>query len=509
MTGFKKPQRRKPRKDNVPERSYSVEELVQQKKRRIERQENSVFLSQLFDKLEDDVQTQVEEDNNTTETEKNEFEPQQAKKEQIEKIELDDDFLLGTDTSDSESEQEEKLEIDKDKRKFLDDEIIEKIEHAVSVGKKQAQNTEWHIPFFKKQEISEPLSLYIDIAVGKKEDFISELSATSEGRKFLLSSDVIPCWYYNGWECPHHIYQWLFEIVATEDNKTTAKSALDLLYTLWFDSVSDMTEREEQYIKLSTFENTLEAYNRLISQRHMPLDQFGWMMEVFSYSIKKFPNHYTFPDKNRVLCLLLRISLDKLGVIVLQSVQKALDQCLSALDKSNWVEQMSEIVQTIVGLVPNTVNQVHLLDAVKPVSEHSRLFKRIMAIVFLEKALQQDMIQQERDYEKKNTIDNEKIMERAIEVFHYPGGLLKQDSIKDYEQYTIRISMLDVAIGTDKDEIDQYSKPLLQLSNELRLIGRKIGTGVGVLQKTMANETIQRLWGRLIYITGEQMSHEA
>jgi hypothetical protein len=48
MSGFKRPQRRKPKKDIVPERSYSVEELVQQKKRRIERQENNALLEQVI-----------------------------------------------------------------------------------------------------------------------------------------------------------------------------------------------------------------------------------------------------------------------------------------------------------------------------------------------------------------------------------------------------------------------------------------------------------------------------
>jgi hypothetical protein len=102
-----------------------------------------------------------------------------------------------------------------------------------------------------------------------------------------------------------------------------------------------MTEREKQYIKLSTFEKALDSYNALISQRHMPLDQFGWMMEVFSYSVKKFLNDYTVPEKNKVVCLLLQISLDKAGSMVLQAIQKAMDQCLSALDQSNWVVQVS------------------------------------------------------------------------------------------------------------------------------------------------------------------------
>jgi hypothetical protein len=126
---------------------------------------------------------------------------------------------------------------------------------------------------------------------------------------------------------------------------------------------------------------------------------------------------------------------------------------------------MSEIVQNVYQLEPNTVNQVHLLDAVKPVSEHSRLFKRIMAITFLEKALEQDIIRHNEETEdiqdhikyEQSGFDNANIIERAIYVFNYPGGLIKKDVIKDYEQYTIRISMLDVAIGSDKNEIDMYS----------------------------------------------------
>lgn len=449
----------------------------------------------------------------------------------VDKIIFDDDYILESDLS---SDDEE--EIKQASRMFLPEEDQEKIVETIEQDKNReiVESTErWNQEFFRSgsKSIRQPGLVSRELGFGQKEIHIAELSATSKGRSFLLSSGCMKDWHRSGWVCPNYIYQWLFEVVALEINKIGAKNALSTLFVLWSLPGSKVEAKiphiyKQRYIQFKTFKSVLLAYDAIPSQliegvlsspeeqdliihannkenfdvsdcRHIPLSQLGWMVKAFSFSVRLWSRAYTYYEIRHVVRLLLQLSLDKTGFLVMQEIQVAIDNCLSAFKETDWETEVKNLSRDICDIVPSTKRQVHLLDSVKTNYGRSRHLRRVIGITCLERCLEQEV---------PGSIDyistDQSLLKQIYEIFSNPKGFFINRENIDYEECWIRVAMLDAAIGIDDDEIRADKEVVLKIANELRTIGLQIGARVGVMKKTLANEMILRVWRRVTHILG-------
>ncbi|KAG2237114.1 hypothetical protein INT48_004616 [Thamnidium elegans] len=465
------------------------------KKQCTERKENAKKLATLFDQLNQTRQELEQKGHYNVEKKK----PLELEPIDLQKITFDDNFMLDTD----QSSDDEDLDLINVAKNHLDQEAQDKIEDAL-VETLQAE-----------QEGRE-----------QKEIHMSELSATSNGRSFLLSTGCIKDWHRSGWVCPNYIYQWLFEVVALESNKMTAKNALSTLFALWALPGTKIDTKlphiyKQRYIQLDTFKSILLAYDAIPSQlvegvlcpkthqrkeqqeqsfnlktsRHIPLSQFGWMIKAFSFSVRLWSKAYTSYEIRHIIRLLLQISIDKTGFLAVQDIQTAIDNCLSAIRESTWETEIKMITNDVCDIVSSTKRQVHLLDSVKTNYERSRYLRRMIGVTCLERCL---------EHEVPNSIDyistDQTLIRQIHQIFSHPKGFFMCREDIDYEEVCIRVSMLDAAIGIDDDEIQRDKDIVLQMAEELRNIGLGIGARLGVIKKTLANEMIQRVWSRISYV---------
>lgn len=301
----------------------------------------------------------------------------------------------------------------------------------------------------------------------------------SRGRAYLLQTGCIKDWFHSGWKCPNYIYQWLFEVVGLEINTITAKNALSTLFELW--SIKD-DMMFEKFIEVTTFKSVLLAYDTIPSQLqtnfastsymsitedeseehvhvitgediqrdNIPLSQLGWMMKAFSFSIRLFTKAYTTAEIRYTIRILLQISIDKTGYLVIQDIQTAIDNCLASLDDSNWETEVKIIVNDICDIIPSSERQMHLVDSVKTMNQRSRYFKRMIGLVGLERCLDKDVPG------GTNYIStNQSMTKQVVQIFNHPQGFFKKTTINnmDYNECYFRVALLDAAIGTDETEI--------------------------------------------------------
>ncbi|CAO3702734.1 unnamed protein product [Rhizopus stolonifer] len=231
--------------------------------------------------------------------------------------------------------------------------------------------------------------------------------------------------------------------------------------------------------------------------RHIPLSQLGLIIKAFGVSVRLWKNSYMPWEIRYTIRILLQLSLDKAGHLVIQEIQTSMDNCLSALKETSWEIDVKNIANDICDMVTSTKQQVHLLDAIKTIDENRHL-RRVIAVTCLERCLVREV---------PGSIDSiptdKGIIKQTAAIFSYPGGFLTQKRDIDYEECWIRIAMLDAAIGTDGSEINREKDTVMIIADGLRLIGLQIGAKIGVMKKTLANEMIQRVWGRISFIVGE------
>ncbi|KAG0779226.1 hypothetical protein G6F16_010955 [Rhizopus arrhizus] len=529
---FRKPVKRSRRllqkdDDSIEHHITNIEDLVKKKKIKVEREKT---LKSLFQELEQERINQEEYDMYGYK------EQQPVELKPIEDIVFDDDYLL-----ESDAEDVEENEIKEAAKGYLQPEEQENLEHVFQRTKEADEihkmETDWKRPFFRSgvKYIRQPCLISRESTCGQKEIHLSELSSTSEGRSFLFASGCMKDWYNSAWKCSHYIYQWLFEVVALEPDKTTARNALSTLLVLWSlpgDRIqSDYPEIfKQRYIKLETFKSVLSAYHALPTElienihadipsynhnmdeimnschqsRHIPLSQLGLMIKAFGFSIRLWRNAYMPWEIRYTIRILLQLSLDKTGHLTIQEIQTSIDNCLSALKETNWEIDVKNIANDICDIVTSTKQQVHLLDAIKTIYDRSHHLRRVIGITCLERCLERDV---------PGSIDNiptdQGLIKQVAAIFDYPGGFFKKRNNIDYEESWIRIAMLDAAIGTDDSEIRCEKDTVLVIADELRLIGLQIGAKLGVMKKTLANEMLQRVWGRISFIIGRDHKIEA
>ncbi|KAI9255463.1 hypothetical protein BY458DRAFT_316530 [Sporodiniella umbellata] len=498
---FKRPTKRTKRltsgkKDEPEPEITSVEDLLTRKKSRIEREKT---LESLFQELE---QEKNQEDWDPACSEQD-----PAKVVLETKILFDDEFLLESD----EEDVLEEVKLKETAKHYLEPEAQHSLEQAFQETKQEKEvhrsETGWKRPFFKSgtKHIRQPCLISKESTPGEKEIHLSELSATSEGRAFLLASGCMKDWHNSAWKCPHYIYQWLFEVVALEPDKTTARNALSTLLALWAlpgerAQAESLEVYQKRYIQLDTFKSVLSAYHAFSSElvdsihrapsvgaqsscieevvdegghhqsRHIPLSQLGLMVKAFGFSVRLWKNAYKPWEIRYTIRLLLQLSLDKAGRLILQEIQTSIDNCLSALKDTSWEIDIKNIANDICDLLVSTKQQVHLLDTVKTIYKRSRQLRRVIGVTCLERCLEEEIPG------SIDTIPTDKgLIQQAAAIFRYPGGFFSQKRDLDYEECWIRIAMLDAAIGTDDNEILLEKETVYIISDELRLIGQQIG----------------------------------
>lgn len=176
---------------------------------------------------------------------------EEKKKNDVNLIVFDDDYMLDSDTSDIEGEEEE---IKKAAKLYLDQGAQDNIDIAIQEAKNAeiVESTDcWNQEFFRagSKSIRQPnlISLQMDKMNSEKEITISELSASkslvvnafklitnlvyidiaSKGRNFLFNLGCMKDWHRGGWICPNYIYQWVFEV-----GKLSFQECFILLYAL-------------------------------------------------------------------------------------------------------------------------------------------------------------------------------------------------------------------------------------------------------------------------------------
>jgi hypothetical protein len=277
-----------------------------------------------------------------------------------------------------------------------------------------------------------------------------------------------------------------FDVVALEPNKLAAKNALSTLFVLWSLPGNRVETRlphiyKQRYIELKTFKTVLLAYDAIPSQlvegvistpedqemvaqaqsiehyddshsRYLPLTQLACMIKAFSFSVRLWSKAYTAYEIRHTVRLLLQMSLDKTGYLVIQEIQTAVDNCLTAMNEATWETEIKTIANDVCDMVTSTRRQVHLLDGVKTINERSRYLRRVIGVTCLERCLEKE-VPGSVDY----ISTDQTIIQQIAQIFGNPGGFFKKRKDMDYEECYIRVAMLDAAIGTDDNEI-RYDK---------------------------------------------------
>ncbi|KAI8067656.1 uncharacterized protein B0P05DRAFT_552445 [Gilbertella persicaria] len=432
----------------------------------------------------------------------------------IHTMEFNDELIMNIHTEQQKAEDKDQIsETVEAARAYLDQDQQENIEMVIQ-------------PFFTHSaQMPEPILISKELGHGQKEIHISELSATSKGRAFLLQSACMKEWYDAGWKCPNYVYQWLFRVIGLEQNKKAAKNAFETLFVLWSLPGSRVDTKlahiyKQRFIDLETFKSVLIAYgasdmletdtimdslnNTHTSTPHLPLSQLGWAIKAFSFSIRLWSKAYTAYQIRYIVRLLLQISLDKAGYLIMQDIQAAIDNCLFAMDYITWETELKAIANDVCDLVHSRRHQFYLFDSIKTIYERSRYLRRILGLVCLERCLEQE-VPGSVDY----ILTNQSIIKQVGHIFTHPQGFfINRPKEMDYEECYIRVAMLDAAIGTHSEEIKRDKEVVLVIAAELKNMSLQMGAKLGVMKKTMANEMIQRVWGRIFYIVGKDTKIE-
>lgn len=296
--------------------------------------------------------------------------------------------------------------------------------------------------------------------------------------------------------------------MALELDKNAAKNALSTLFVLWSLPGSKVETQlpyicKQRYIKISTFKSILLAYDALPAAliegvlldpdsqdteihaknaenydgkqaRHLPVSQLGWMVKALGFSVRLWSKAYTAYEIRYAVRLLVQLSLDETGYLVLQEIQIAIDNCLAGMKAATWETELKTIASDICDIVSSRKRQVHILDCVRTINPRSHYFRRIIAVTCLERSL---------DQEVPGSVDyistDQSLICQIHQIFMNKDGFFMKRNDMDFEECFVRLSMLDAAISVNDDEIREDSKPVLEIADELHKIGLSIGTFKG------------------------------
>ncbi|KAI9317379.1 hypothetical protein BX666DRAFT_1936715 [Dichotomocladium elegans] len=291
------------------------------------------------------------------------------------------------------------------------------------------QKEEYHF-FRRKCRLPDPLWIednypVLETSTRDRENFIYDMSATAEGRKFLLHSGCIRSWFRRDWACPHTLYQWLFQIVAFETDQAVAKHAYETLTALWSNLGAEPAQyvrdedlkgerNQNRHIDIDEFIYVLKNYgavkselaedcngippltNSLLSiedwsgqagEQRIPLNQFMLVLRLFGYSVRNWPEAYRQVGIKYVIRLMFQISLDRVGSFIVRELQDGIESCLSVLSESNWKTEVQMLVNELCTRF-NTVDLQHqLLQVMKPTYDRCIYMRRLIALTSLVQAI--------------------------------------------------------------------------------------------------------------------------
>ncbi|KAG0172281.1 rab32, member RAS oncoprotein [Apophysomyces sp. BC1015] len=497
---------------------YSIASLVSRKRRRIERQETQNELNDLFQKLNaENIDGMLD----------GVTEPEPEKKQ--EDLGAEDNDLLASDSSDEDEDDVTKL-ADMASR-FLDEDQSTRLKEVLTDPKRKLGRRCEYQFFSRRCRLPNPLLIddgllgTIDPSVRKCEEYVYKLSQSSTGRSVLLGTGGIYHWFRRGWKCPNYVYQWIFKLVAFEQNIMTAKNAYDTIISLWsnlggepvpFQEIISDRRNQNRNITVATFAYVLNGYGalkdelgwgklskyfdlqksgtasetatlmskdedeELVQEQRIPLTQFGWVLQLFGHSIRSWPSAYTSEELKYVLRLLFQISLDRVGSLVLKEIQDAIESCLYVMEKKTWEEQVRLAASAICVQFSVLHLQLELLKALKPTYERCIYLRRMIAFVSLEKAMERNDSSTNAetdvpDIVLENTKSGRDILSRLLTILTRRDGIFQSRDV-DFEELMQMTHLLDAAIASNENELLREKSEVREYLYKILVVG-DLGTG--------------------------------
>ncbi|KAI9494442.1 hypothetical protein BDB00DRAFT_818020 [Zychaea mexicana] len=412
---------------------------------------------------------------------------------------LDEQAILENE-NDSESDNE-KLSLEdtaKQAREFLVEDLSNKFFKVIASTEDTRKNDSRYQFFKKRCTLPDPLLIEDGLsgANHEKENYISDLSSTYDGRKFLLSSGALLYWSRTDWSLPHSMYQWLFQIVAFESDKFVSRHAYTTLETLWTNLGSECAPYREnvngkrnlnKYIDVSSFRHVLTSYGAVKSEledsnteneviqmsqdwsdnvageQHIPLEQFSSVLRLFGFSIRSWSQAYTKDDVKYVVRLLLQILLDRVGDFLAREVENCIESALSALDEETWRSELRDLAASLVNRFPHVQLQTQITKAMKPTYERCIYLKRMVALaslnLTLETALSKIKVNEEQQRPRQ-------LPQPALSQPLQPLQLEQEQEQQQQQQQTTPSNMIR-APGNTPSSSSNYTTPTTSPSSRI------------------------------------------
>ncbi|KAI8084918.1 uncharacterized protein BX664DRAFT_338106 [Halteromyces radiatus] len=462
------------------------------------------------------------------------------------------------DQDDSDTETDDAIDATDDLAKlateFLEKEETEELKQALN-GTEHVKEKIQHYRFFSKRctipspqvlSIQDEINLMNDKSMIAKYNHLVKYSADNSKRKFLISSDIITTWYQLGWNCTHSVYQWLIEIVAFEEDIGVARQAFTTLSVLWSNWLQQKLPlaagtmdglNYNRFMSVDTFSYILRSYGALSllslndddttfsscfnkekdqdiamdddQVDKIPLIQFEWVLELLTKSLTLWPEAYTVQQLHYLGKTLICLGVDQLGMLLLNRIQDTLEACLQALPEDDWQTQIQKMALSLGELFTSVELQIRIFKSTKPICDRSLYLRRVMAVLALEMALNSDKALMEQQEPKAVSLESlssicdssDTILSTMTEKMRDTTSIFQQTN-PDYRQLSLRIYLLDHAIGSNISEFKTSIDAVSSLVTQLQALGRRIGGRLSTLERTMANEATQRLWSRMAYVIG-------
>ncbi|KAI7877411.1 hypothetical protein K492DRAFT_171744 [Lichtheimia hyalospora FSU 10163] len=391
----------------------SIDKLISAKRQRSQFVDKSDQLQMLFAQLDQAPATDDEDDGKSCSSQEESIKPELRERQD----------LLDSDHSDNDS-QVGVGDILASTAQVLDEERHERLKEVFNDSPAQNDNTTKYRFFRRRCKLPDPLWVddnypLLQDTTRQRENSIFEFSSSAAGRKFMLSSGCLRAWYRRDWP-PHHLYQWLFQIVAFEEDPLVAHHAYETLNALWknlgpepaaYTPINELGSKRNinRYIEMDEFIYVLKNYgavklemakqdgeipqssnNPLLfledwsdqpGEQRIPVVQLSYILRLFGYSVRTWPAAYHQVGIVYIIRLLLQISVDQsIGDIVRRDLQDGIESCLSVLDKSTWKNELLQLAADLCSRFTSITHQCRLIHALKPTYARSIYLRRIIGL---------------------------------------------------------------------------------------------------------------------------------
>ncbi|KAJ8660272.1 hypothetical protein O0I10_004134 [Lichtheimia ornata] len=391
----------------------SIDTLISAKRQRSQFVDKSDQLQLLFAQLNDAPATDDEEDGKSLSSEEESIKPELRERQD----------LLDSDHSDNDSEVGIG-DILASTAQVLDEERHERLKEVFTDSPAQYDNKTEYRFFRRRCKLPDPLWVddnypLLQDTTRQRENSIFEFSSSASGRKFMLSSGCLRAWYRREWP-PHHLYQWLFQVVAFEEDQLVAHHAYETLNALWKNLGPEPAayipsdelgskRNTNRHVEMDEFIYVLKNYGAVKSEmakedgeiprssnnpllfledwsdqpgeQRIPVIQLSYILRLFGYSVRTWPEAYQQVGIGYIIRLLLQISLDRsIGNIVRRDLQDGIESCLSVLDKATWKNELLQLAADLCSRFTSITLQCQLIHALKPTYARSVYLRRMIGL---------------------------------------------------------------------------------------------------------------------------------